>query len=178
MTVTILFLIWILGYSQSLKIDLSKRGLKVVPRNLDSSVSTLILDNNILITLNSNSFDVYLRLRKISLRFCQTAYIEDGTFDNHDRLVTINLDQCHIVQLAQSCGPSTTIMREFTIYNGFATTAIFKLPYFTAFLSLKMLTISGITFKTFNSSILPSSIESLKLDCIMLMIFPYFNNLS
>ena len=173
-----LFLIWIFGYSQSLKIDLSNRGLEVVPRNLDSSVSTLILDNNRLITLNYNSFDMYPHLRKISLRFCQTAYIEDGTFDNHDELVSISLDQCRIAQLPQSFGPSTTIMREFSIYNGFASTAIFKFPYFTAFLSLKMLTISGIKFKTFNTSILPPNIEILKLDFIRLVTFPYLNNQS
>ena len=51
-------------------------------------------------------------------------------------------------------------------------------PFFTSFLSLKMLTISGIKFKTFNTSILPPNIQNLKLDFVRLVTFPYFNNQS
>ena len=126
---TIIFLIWV-SYSQGLKIDLSNQGLEVVPKNLNINVSSLILDNNILTTVNSTSFDIYVYLKEVTLKHCPTAYIKDGTFDNHDNLVIIRLDRCKILQSLQSFGPSTSNMKTFSIYGGYDSNSIFKPPYF------------------------------------------------
>ena len=173
---SISFLFWI-SYSQSLKIDRSNEGLEVVPRNLDTSVSELILSNNELITLNSNSFDLYVQLSEINLRSCKTTYIEDGTFDNQDKLITLLLDRCAIMQLPQSFGPSTTTLQHFQIYRGYKSSSIFKYPYFAAFISLYRLDLgAGKDLEPFNSSILPSNIIRFRMDYSRLLTFPYFKH--
>ena len=169
----IIFFIWV-SYSQGLQIDLSSQGLEVVPKNLNISVSSLILDNNILITVNSTSFGIYIYLKEITLRYCQTAYIKDGTFDNHEKLVIIRLDECKILQLPQSFGPSTSIIKTFSIYGGYRSNSIFKPPYFFAFLRLDILNFGGSNFQSFNASILPSNIKFFKLDFVKLASFPDF----
>ena len=172
---TIIFLIWV-SYSQGLKIDLSNQGLEVVPKNLNINVSSLILDSNILITVNSTSFDIYVYLKEVTLMNCQTAYIKDGTFDNHDKLVIIRLDRCKILQLPQSFGPSTSNIKTFSIYGEYDSNSIFKPPYFFAFLRLDTLNLGGRYFQSFNSSILPSNIKFFKLDFVNLASFPDFRN--
>ena len=168
-------LIWT-SYSQGVMIDISNQSLVVVPRNLNISVSALILDYNILITLNDTSFDIYVHLRTITLGFCQTTYIENGTFDNQDKLHTIVIDHCNIVQLPPSFGPSTTTLREFSIYNGYTTNSIFKLPYFSTFLGLNKLNIGGSDYQSFNTSVLPADIECVRVDFAQLLAFPDFQN--
>ena len=174
---TILFLIWT-SYSAGLRIDVSNQGLEVVPRNIDISVSALILDNNILTILNSISLDIYVYLTEITLNYCQPSYIEDGTFDNNDKLVTIILAHCNILQLPQSFGPSTPNVKVFNIYGGYGSTSIFKPPppYFVAFTRLQKLSLGGRNFESFNASILPSNIKGLKIDFIKLVTFPDFRN--
>ena len=172
---TILFLIWT-SYSEGLRIDISNQGLEVVPRNIDISVSALILDNNILTILNSISFDIYVYLTEITLNYCQTSYIEYGTFDNNDKLVTVILAHCNILQLPQSSGPSTPNIKVFNIYRGYGSTSMFKPPYFVAFTRLQKLNLGGRNFKSFNASILQSNIEGLKTDFIKLITFPDFRN--
>ena len=164
-------------YSQSLKIDRSKEGLEVVPRNLDKSVTESILSNNELITLNSNSFDLYVQLSEINLRSCKTTYIEDGTFDNQDKLITLLLDRCAIMQLPQSFGPSTTTLQHFQIYRGYKSSSIFRYPYFAAFISLYRLDLgAGKDLEPFNSNILPSNIIRFRMDYSRLLTFQDFKH--
>ena len=171
----ILFLI-AAPYSQNLKIDRSNEGLMVVPRNLDTSVSILILAENVLEILSSNSFDIYVQLTQIDLRSCHTTHIEDGTFDNQAKLATILLDRCRIIQLPRSFGPSTATLQHFSIYWGYQSSTIFRLPYFSAFLSLSNIVMAGENLEPFDTSILPSNIEVCRLDYSQLVTFPDFSN--
>ena len=170
---------WWISYSHSLTIDRSNQGLKVVPRNFDTSVSVLILSNNELITLNSNSFDLYVQLTELNLRSCKTTFIEDGTFDNQDKLTTLLLDRCAIMQLPRSCGPSTAALQNFQIYKGYRSGSIFRYPYFAAFNSLYRLDIgNGKDLEPFNSSILPFNTDRCRLDYSRLRTFPNFKDQS
>ena len=174
----ILFLIG-MPYSHSLKIDRTNEGLDVVPRNLDVSVSILILAENILETLNSTSFDIYFQLTEINLRFCQTTYIEDGTFDNQHNLVTLHLGRCRIIQLPRSFGPSTATLMYFQMFRGYESSLIFRHPYFASFRNLYYLDIgAGKNLEPFNVSILPSNIARCRLDLSGLLTFPDFRNYS
>ena len=175
----LVFLIW-MPYSESLEIDRSNEGLEVVPRNLDISVSILILAENILETLNSNSFDIYFQLTEINLKSCKTTYIEDGTFDNQDKLTKIRLGACRIMQLPRSFGPSTATLQHFEMYDGFISGSIFKHPYFAAFPNLHYLDIGGggKVVESFNASILPSNIDRFRMDFSRLPAFPDFRNQS
>ena len=164
--------------SEGLKIDISNQSLEVVPRNLNNSVSTLILDHNVLITLNHNSFDTYVQLKRITLRHCQTIYIRNGTFDYQYNLRALCLDHCHIMQLPQIFGPSTNIITEFTIYGGYTSNSIFKFPYFSAFINLNKLVIGGRNYQSFNTNILPSTIKHFRVDFAELLTFPDFKNQS
>ena len=73
------------SHSESLTINLRNEGLDTVPRNMDSSVTELLLDMNNLVTLNSNSFDDYALLTGIYLERSKTTY--HGTFGNQENLV-------------------------------------------------------------------------------------------
>ena len=171
----IFFLIWI-SSALCVKVDLTNQGLEAVPRNLSTGISALILDQNIFVTLNSNSFDIYVRLKRISLQRCQTSCIEDGTFDNQYQLAFIRLDHCHIMQLPQSFGPSTTTMKEFSLYGGYGSNSIFKLPYFAAFPHLERLNLGGSNLISFDAVIIPTNVQRLRLDRAKLETFPDFRN--
>ena len=173
----ILFLVWI-SYSQSLKIDRRSQGLEVVPRNLDTSVSDLMLNNNRFITLNYNSFDIYVHLTFINLRRCEIVYIEDGTFSNQDQLRTIFLDYNEIVQLPQSFGPSTPTIKFVSIYEGYKSRSLFRNPYFSEFTRLWRVEMGGKNLEPFDASILPFNIERCRLDLSQLVTFPDFRNQS
>ena len=58
----------------------------MVPRNMATRVTVLILNNNTLETLDSISFNIYVHLERLSLKDCETTYILDGTFDKQDNL--------------------------------------------------------------------------------------------
>ena len=174
----LVFLIW-MPYSKSMEIDRSNEGLEVVPRNLDIGVSILILAENILETLNSNSFDIYLQLTEINLRSCKTTYIEDGTFDNQDKLTTIRLGGCRIMQLPNSFGPSTATLQHFDIYAGFISSLIFKHPYFAAFPNLYHLDMGGgKDVESFSENIIPPNIDRFRMDFSRLPAFPDFRGQS
>ena len=167
------FLMWT-SYSESIKIDRTNEGLDTVPRNMDTDVTHLILDNNNLVTLNSNSFDVYVHLTMLSLRKCKTTYILDGTFDNQDSLSIIWLNRCNIIQLPLSFGPSTTTMEEFEMFDAVSLN-IFRHPYFAAFINLKRLVLTARPFlEPFNAAIVPLGMERLRLDYSKLYTFPDF----
>ena len=169
----VLFLVWT-SSSDGLKVNRINEGLDTVPRNIDRSVKELKLDNNNLVTLDSSSFDIYVHLRRLSLKECKTTYILDGTFDNHHDLGFIWLSKCNILQLPSSFGPSTTTLQEFDIYGG-ANPDVFRNPYFTAFTNLKRLVLGGRgSMEPIDISIVPVNMEKLRLDRTKLYTFPNF----
>ena len=157
---------------RGLTIDLSEEELEMVPRDIDVNVTQLILDDNILITLDASSFDLYPQMTELSLKFCQTKYIKDGTFDNQNKLSSIDFKHCNIVQLPSSFGPSVTTLKCFGIQAGYGTTDIFAYPYFAAFQNLQDLDIGGSMLKHLDPAIYP-----LILPNSLIQIFFYYGNL-
>ena len=142
------------SYSESLKVDRTNEGIDTVPRNMDRSVTHWILDANNLVTLNSNSFDFYVLLEKLSLKKWKTTYILERTFDKQENLAYLWLTKCNIIQLLLSFGPSTTKLQLFHIFGGITTSVILRDPYFTAFNSWTRLVIGGNKFEPFSASIM------------------------
>ena len=169
----VLFIMWT-SVAESVKVNRANEGLETVPRNMDVRVTDLILDNNNLVTLNSISFDIYVHLTRLSLKNCETTYILDGTFDYQDNLVFIRLDECNIIQLPLSFGPSTTKIKQFNIFDGANSADIFRYPYFAAFTRLTRLVIGSLKLDPFNASIVPLTVERLRLDYSKLYAFPDF----
>ena len=161
---------------RGLTIDLSKEELEVVPRDIDVDVTQLILDKNILIILDASSFDLYPQMTELSLKFCKTKYIEDGTFDNQDKLSSVDFKGCNIVQLPSSFGPSIATLKCFGIRDGYGTTDIFAYPYFAAFQNLQDLEIGGPMLKHIDPAIypliLPNSLIQIFFDYSKLPSFP------
>ena len=172
---TVLFLIWA-SYSNSLKVDHANEGLDTVPKDVDTRVTYLILDKNNLTTLDSNSFDIYISLTRLSVRFCETTYILDGTFDKQYNLGIISLDRCKIIQLPQSFGPSTATIEEFTIFDGYGSASVLKQPYFASFAMLSRLVLGGKPFEPFDARNVPLTMERLRLGYSKLVTFPDFRN--
>ena len=168
-----LFLMWI-SCSECLKVNRANEGLDIVPRNIDRSVKELTLDKNNLVTLDSSSFDIYIHLTRLSLRACKTTYILDGTFDNQHNLAYIWLNKCNIIQLPRPFGPSTTNLQEFDTFGG-VSPDVFRSPYFDAFMNLKRLVFGGKgSMEPFDTSLVPVSMEKLRLDFTKLYTFPNF----
>ena len=160
------------SYSQCTAVNRANEGLDTVPRNIDTSVTVLILDNNNLETLDSNSIDIYVHIEKLSLKRCETAYILDGTFDQQNDLTFIRLNRCNIIQLPFSFGPSTPKLDTFEIFDGANKAYIFRHPYFAAFTSLTRLVIGSNNLEPFNASIVPLSVDSLRVDYSKFYTFP------
>ena len=171
----VLCLIWA-SYSNSLKVDRANEGLDTVPKDMDTSVTYLILDKNNLTTLDSNSFDIYISLTRLSVRFCETTYILDGTFDKQYQLAIISLDRCKIIQLPQSFGPSTATLEEFSIFYGYGSASVFKYPYFASFVKLTRLVFGRKPLELFDARIVPRNMERLRLGFSKLITFPDFRN--
>ena len=160
------------SYSEGLTVDRTNEGLDTIPRNIDIRVISLKLDGNNLVTLNSNSFDIYVLLEMLSLKKCETTYILDGTFDNQENLAHLWLAFGNIIQLPLSFGPSTTKLQLFHIFGGVNSSVILRDPYFTAFKSLTRLLISDNNLEPFNASIMPLSLEEFRADFSKSYTFP------
>ena len=164
------------SYSEGLTVGRTNEGFDTVPRNIDIRVISFKLDGNNLETLNSNSFDVYILLGKLSLKKCKTTYILDGTFDNQENLAHLGLAYCNIIQLPLPFGPSTTKLQLFHIFGGVNSSVILRDPYFTAFKSLTRLLIGGNNLEPFNASIMSLSLEEFRADYSKLYTFPDFRH--
>ena len=161
----------------TLRLDQSYQKLETVPRNLTADVTELDLTGNGLKTLNGTSFEMYRMLTTITLDWCKTEMIEDGTFENQDRLVTLNLAYCNIVRLPQKFGPSIQTLVNWNMFAGYSSGGIFVYPYFTAFQSLRSLKLGGTDMRSFNASLLPTSLTSFKAKGSALRLFPNFSNI-
>ena len=162
----------IVTFGEGLSIDLSNQNLEIVPGFLNTSVTSLTLDGNILETLNATSFHLYSMLEILLVRRCQTKYIKDGTFTNQDRLITIDFSRCSIVKLPSSLGPSTETITTFGLYSAYGTASIFKHPYFSEFQKLRTLDIGGVNLGHLDSAILPSSLIALRISGTQMSSFP------
>ena len=166
---------------RGLMIDRSKEELETVPRDIDIDVTQLTLDNNILFTLDASSFDLYLQMTEISMKSCKTKYIKDGTFDNQDKLISVDFKYCSIVLLPSSFGPSTLTLTYFGIQSGYETTDIFTYPYFAAFQNLQELDIGGSMLMDLDPTnyplILPNSLIKIVIDYGDLPSFPNIGHL-
>ena len=161
---------------RTLRLDQSYQKLETVPRNLTADVTELDLTGNGLKTLNGSSFEMYRMLTTITLDWCKTEIIEDGTFENQDRLVTLNLAYCNIIRLPQKFGPSIQTLVSWNMFSGYSSGGIFVYPYFTAFQSLRSLKLGGTDMSSFNASLLPTSLTSFKSAGSALQLFPNFSN--
>ena len=165
---------FIIDGANGLKIDLADRNLITVPRDLDVSVTVLVLRKNLLHALNASSFYQCPLLTKIDVARCQVKYVQDGTFDMQDKLYSINLRYNKITQLPSHFGPSTNTLEKLHIWQGYSTGKIFTYPYFFAFTKLEVLEMGGRNLESYNVTILPTNLKKLSIKYAMLSTFPPF----
>ena len=157
------------------KVDLAGQRLDTVPRNLDIGVTELDLRRNVLTRLNAASFDLYTMLTKLDLSGSHTEVIEDRTFENQDKLVSLDLYYCPIKQLPQVFGPSVYTLEEWTMGHAFDP-AVLTYPYFAAFEKLRSLYITGVDIGNLNPVALPPNIGWLCFGSSDMSEFPNISN--
>ena len=175
-TYQLLLLVALIRLIWTNRIDLSNQQLEVVPRNLDVTVTELILTRNTLIRLNVTSFDIYVMLTKIDLYLSRTEIIEEGTFNKQDKLVYLGLLYCPIKQLPQIFGPSVHTLETWSMGHRFDP-KVLSYPYFSAFEKLEVLSLTGVDISNLDPTTLPPNLGLFYLASSSdMMIFPNISN--
>ena len=143
----------------SVYVDRSNRNLLEVPRNISLGVTTLILDDNMITSIDVGSFRNFSDLIKLTLRDNGLTHIGQGTFDHNCKLQLLFLDKNLIEKLPDSFGCSALSMSELSVWDALDPTKEHKYN-FTEFTNLLELFIGGNEISgQFDASLLPRNLE-------------------
>ena len=146
--------------------------LTLVPQNITTSVTKLILHDNLIKILHNDSFYLYEKMTYISLNRNPVWKINNGTFDNNPLLKTMHCVRCVLRVLPSSFGPAMGKIENLHWANSLSDTSIITSPYFESFSSLIHLDLSYNPLYDADNINFPPSIQSLDLTRIRISQFP------
>ena len=155
-------------------IDHSRHDYKVVPQDLDGSVTHLVLSYNHITFLDSGSFMKYTKSIEINLGHNSIENILPGTFDNNKHLKRLNFAHCKIRYLPPSFGPSAPFIEElgFNAAIQSNSTRIIRNQYLAQFSSLTSLGLKYVHLFTLEDIFFPRSLQTLAIGHTKLVSFP------
>ena len=140
-------------------IDLSRRGLQVVPQNINTHVTYLLLNENDISRITNTSIALYKELRVLEIWTNDLTYIEDGSFDHNPKLETLSAGNNLIMQLPQSFGVAEKSLSTIHFWCALRDPAISSLNL-SQMRSLKWLNLGcGNYHGKFDAALLPPNLE-------------------
>ena len=161
-----------LPLSSASTLDQSNSGLTKVPSDPEPGVERLLLKQNAIKELDDKSFINYPELTELDLAINPLETIRDGTFNMLFKLEIIDFTDCEISKLPSDFGPSTTNLREISVWAGLKNQDILTYPYFAAFTRLDYFNIGGNNVDIHGGSVLPPNTRSVTLHYVQLDTFP------
>ena len=160
-------------------LDYSRRNLiEVPPVHTNVTISTLNLRYNEIEELSRRSFQNYHDLKSINLHSNKLWIIHDGTFDDITTLEVLILRINRLIKLPTDFGPSTSVLQKLDLWKGVDSPGIFSRGYFSDFISLEHIDVSGRKIGNQNDSFYPPNVKSLKMMKAGMDIFPPLSILS
>ena len=160
--------------TRAIRIDMSETNLSVVPEDIRSDVTHLILDRNNIIRITNTSLALYQELSYLHIWRSSLTYIEDGSFDHNPKLKTLSAGKNQIMQLPHSFGAATTSLNTIHFWCSLRDPAIHNMN-FTEMISLEWLNVGcGNHHGRFDAAVLPSNLKYICLNSGRLTEFPYF----
>ena len=152
------------------------QNLTSIPQDFDQLVTEMYLGNNEITRITNMSLHQYRLLRVLDIRFNGLIYIEDGSFDNNPYLEELNARKNLITYLPYSYGLAASSLRTIDLWDALNLQATREIN-FTHLTGLRWLNIGSANYRgSFDSAVLPESLEFISLNWARLERFPIFTH--
>ena len=158
----------------AVRVKRRNQNLTSIPQDIDQFVTRLDLSNNEITRIAKMSLNQYTLLRILNIRFNGLIYIEDGSFDNSPYLKELYATENAITHLPHPYGLAASSLRTIDLWGALDLRAT-SIINFTQLTGLMWLNIGDANYRgSFDSAVLPESLEYISLNWARLGRFPVF----
>ena len=147
-------------------------NLTSVPQGINVAVTSLFLQHNTIVTIDSGSFPLYPRLEKLFMGHNPLEEIKSGTFDNNPELQSFTCDWCSLHIFPVDFGPASKSLRKLGLTFGIKNITAFSQMRVELFTSLRRLSLYGVKATDVDIIRFPISITHLIMQSMKLTTFP------
>ena len=154
-----------------LDINLSNRNLTTVPTNINTNVTTLVLNNNNIERISATSLMSFRDLITLLLTTNKIRYIDEGAFDNNPKLSQLHLAINQIDSMTLAFGAAHSSLVLINLWAALTPDGT-RSSNFSRCKNVQSLIIGYNGYYTFDASILPPNLITLNMKYIGLEEFP------